>query len=147
MKLDGLQADGKDYRRTSRFSGGVAQGAGEASFREAFLPEDAAIAESAGSTFGTRLVAGPREREIHAQGMAGPDNLGLGHPDQGCVNLEPAPAFHAGLRGQVRHLLEGLDVLGTAIWVPGVIEDVGSEEHVLSAEDLGPAQRVGENDR
>src|SRR2546425_7343560 len=70
-----LVRDGGDH--TSRhhtwadpLSGGVAPGVGEPSFREAFLPQDAAIAESAGSTVGTRLVAGPREREINAQGMA-----------------------------------------------------------------------------
>jgi hypothetical protein len=42
-------------------SGGVAQRVHEAGVRETFLPEDATIAEAAGSTVGTRLVAGPRE--------------------------------------------------------------------------------------
>src|SRR5712691_6317350 len=55
-------------------SGGVAQRVYEAGFREPFFPEGATIAEAAGSTVWTRLVAGPREREVHAQGMAGADN-------------------------------------------------------------------------
>src|SRR5437867_8944688 len=48
---------------------GVAQGVHEAGFRKTFLSEDATIAEPAGSTVGTRLVAGPREREVNAQSM------------------------------------------------------------------------------
>ena len=56
-------------------------------------------------------------------------------------------ALHAGLRGEVGHLLEGRDVFGAAVGITRVIQRIHAKENILGAKDLGPREREREEDR
>src|SRR5439155_390342 len=76
-----------------------------------------------------------------------PDDLGFRQADQRRVDRQPLPPLHARLGRQVSHALEGLDVLGSAIGVPGKVDRRGPDEDVARRERLGPREREREEDR
>src|SRR2546430_12610982 len=59
-----------------------------------------------------------------------PDDLGFRQADQRRVDRQPLPPLHARLGRQVSHALEGLDVLGPAIGIPGKVDRRGPDEDV-----------------
>ena len=65
----------------------------------------------------------------------------------GAWMLQPLRALDAGLGGEVRHPLEGVDVLGAAVGIAAVVERVDADEDVARAEHLGPREREREEDR
>ena len=87
-----------------------------------------------------------RQRVVHAQRHAAADDLGLGHRDQGGADRDPAP-LDGGLRRQVRHRLEGAEVLRAAVGVARVVQGVDADEDVPRVQHLRIGQRVGEEDR
>ena len=113
---------------------------------EALLAQEARVAEAAGSAVGLGLVARPRQREIHAELVGAGDDLGLGERDQRRVDAEAARALDARLGGEIGQPLEGLDELGPAIGIAGLVERVHADEDVLGAQRLGPGERVAEKD-
>src|SRR5262245_60509237 len=83
------------------------------------------------------IVTTVRQAVVKAQPQSQPDDLRLGEIDQRRVNGE-GPAFHAGLGRQPRQVLEGADVLGTAVGIAGVVERVDADENVRGANHLRP---------
>ena len=63
------------------------------------------------------------------------------------MDLDARAAFDRSFSGEVGHALECLDVFGTAIGVPGVIERVHSDEDVARFKRLCPRQSVRQKDR
>src|SRR5256886_15519489 len=76
-----------------------------------------------------------------------PDDLGFRQADQRRVDRPPLPPLPARLGRPVSHALEGLDVLGPAIGIPGKVDRRGPDEDVARRERLGPREREPEEDR
>src|SRR5262245_26246044 len=62
------------------------------------------------------------------------------------MNPQRLPPFDTSLRGQIRKLLKGRDVFGTAIRISAVIESIHSDEDVVRAAHLGPREGDREKD-
>ena len=68
-----------------------------------------------------------RQVVINAEFYAGPDDLRLGHPDQGGMYAKAAGAFDTCAGGQVGHLFEGFDIFRPAIRISAIIYGVCAE--------------------
>ncbi len=62
------------------------------------------------------------------------------------MDPEVLAALDALASREVRHLLVRLDVLGSAVRIPAVVERVDADEDVLGLEDLRPREREGQED-
>lgn len=56
-------------------------------------------------------------------------------------------SFHAGFGGEVSHTFKGLDELGPAIRVAGVVESVDTDKNVVRFQDFGPGERDSKKHR
>ncbi len=98
---------------------------------EAFLPQQAGVTLAARCARGRRVcVATAREGVIDSQFNSAGDDLRLGESNERRVNLELLAALDTGFGGKVRHLLEGRDEFGTAIWISGIVQRVDAKEEV-----------------
>ena len=94
-----------------------------------------------------RRRARPRERgrsrsssgRSRARARPARDDLPLGHLEKRRADAEADRPFDAGLRGEIRRALEGLQKLRTAVRIARVVQGVGAQEDVRSAES-GSAQ-------
>ncbi len=93
-----------------------------------------------------RVVAGNREAEVQPERRCPGDDFRFRHRKERGAYAE-APALHAGLRPEVRRPLESLEKLGPAVRITGVVEGVGADEHVGRPDDLGPGNRVRQEER
>src|SRR5215471_17876377 len=118
----------------------------EARLGEALLAQEARIAEAAGAAVGLGRIAGPGQGEVHPELVGAGHDLSLAQGDERGVDAEAALAFHAGLRGEIRQALEGLNELRTAIGIARVVEGVDADEDVLCLLHLGPPEGMGEED-
>ena len=109
-------------------------------------PKATGVTDPTGGAIVIKGITGHGFTEIDAQIGSDADNIGLAHPDQGGLDPEPLP-FHAGLGRQVGKPLEGLYELRTAIRVTRVVNRVGAYINVLGPQDLGPAERHGQEYR
>src|SRR5688572_1754494 len=93
------------------------------------------------------LVAGHRDRIVHAQGPSQADDVGLAQLDQRCADKERLEPFGPGTRRQVRHALEGGDVLRTAVRIAGVVDCIHADKDIVRAEHFAPREREGQEHR
>ena len=84
--------------------------------------------------------------ERHAKISAQTHDIGLGKLNERRANRDAGPSFDAGFRGQITHVLEGLNELGPAIGIAGIIESVDADEDVVGLEHFGPGEGEGEED-
>ena len=80
------------------------------------------------------------EGVVDAKFQALLDDLALGHFDEGCMDFEFRGAFHSGFGGEVRHLLERLNIFRAAVGVAGVVDDGDADENILRSGDLRRCQ-------
>ena len=97
-------------------------------------------AGATGAAFVISLIARHGERVIDAQRRTGANDVGLGECDDGRVDGEPL-ALHRGARREVRHGFIGLDIVGPAIRVTGVIHCVRAKKNIVRAEHFRVGQR------
>jgi len=105
---------------------GRGDGIDEACLREALLAELTGVAEATGAAIGFGLVAGPGEREIHAELVGAGHDLRLGLRDEWRVYAVTAPSLDPRLGRQVRQALEGLDEFRAAVRIAGVVEGLAN---------------------
>src|SRR5256885_11773618 len=103
---------------------GLSERIADAGLPEPLLTEQTGVAFSARPAVGPRVIAAPGQREIDAEVDGAPDDLRLGQRDQRRVDRESAGTFGAGLGSEVRQMLEGVDVLRTAVRVSGAVQRV-----------------------
>ena len=140
---------------------------GDAGFSETPRSQLASVASPTRSTIGGRVIATQRHGEVDAERATrtirvvtalrdrvvdaelepAADDALLRELHQRRMDLQPLRALDAGLRGQVGHPLEGLDVLRPAIRIPAVVERVDTHEHVARAQRLGIRKRERQEDR
>src|SRR5204862_6157639 len=97
--------------------GAVARRMRDAGLCEAPATQHARVAAAARRAVRRRVVAGERERGVHAEGGALGDDLGLAQVDERRVDLQLLAPLRAGLRREVGHPLVGADVFGTAVGI------------------------------
>src|SRR5579864_2571164 len=94
----------------------VARGIGNARRVEPVAAQAARVAPPAGAPLGIGVVAGDREGKVHAALGALADDLRLGHAHERRLDRDGVPLDRA-LGGEVRHALEGTQVIGPAIGI------------------------------
>src|SRR6187431_239910 len=112
---------------------------------EPLLPEDTRVAVAAGPPVRRRIVAAPRDPIVHPQPLPQLHDLRLAEADQWGMDPEKPP-LDAGAGGEVRHPLEGLDVLRPAVRVAAVVQGICADEDVGRLQYFGPAHGEGEED-
>src|SRR5262249_56731777 len=114
--------------------------------REALLAQEARVAEPTGAAVRFGRVAGPGQREIHAELVGARNDLSLAEGDERRVDAKAAATFDAGLRGEIGEALEGFDELRTAVGIARVVEGVDADEDVLRPLHLRPPQGMREEE-
>src|SRR4051812_11726710 len=99
-------------------------------------PENARIAFSACIAEGRRVITTGGHTVIHAQLQPARDDLRLTHPEKRGMNLELLFALDRRLGRQVRHILESLNELRTAIRISAVINCIHAQEDVTCTSHL-----------
>ena len=122
------------------------QRVGNACFLKALGAQDTAVALSARRAMRERIVATVGQAVIEAQRQTAADDLRLRQRDQRSTNVKAA-AVDARFRGQSRHPLERLDVLGPAVWIAGVVQRIDADEEVAGAQHFSPRQRQRQEHR
>src|SRR5438067_3580659 len=120
----------------------VARRIGHARLGEALATETARVAAAAGAARRVGVVAGHREREIHAELGATAHDVGLAHAHDRRLDRDSLSLDRA-LGAEIGHLGEGGEELGSAVRIPRVVDRVHADEDRLRAGDL----RVGECER
>lgn len=86
---------------------------------------------AAGAAVGGGVVTGMGQLVRYAEAQAFADDGGFGELDQRGVDVESlGGGLDAGFGAQVGDFLEGLDELGPAIGVAGVIDGVDADEDI-----------------
>src|SRR5215213_7592310 len=131
----------------SRGPRAVARGVGNPGLVEPFSTKLTGVAVAASEAVGGGIVAAQRERVVDAEGASELDDLALAEMEQRRLDAHGRGTLDAAARGEVGHVLERLDVLGTAIGIARVVERVDADEDVGGAEYLRPGEAEGEEDR
>src|SRR2546421_163241 len=95
-----------------------------AGFAESFEPELTRVADSA--RLRSAEVARPRELPGNSELLALPDDVRLGHVDQGSADLDDV-AFDASLRTEAGDLPEGRVILRAAVRISRVVDLIGGD--------------------
>ena len=88
-----------------------------------------------------RVVTTGGHGVVHTQRETKPDDLGLGHVQQGSMNSDPAP-FDTFAGRQVGHRLECLKVLGSTIGIAAVVQGIHANENIAGLQDLRAGQGI-----
>jgi large-conductance mechanosensitive channel len=112
--------------RTRRADLATVQRVAHAGFREASFSQSARIASVTGAL--TAGVAAPGQIPRDAQALAQADDLPLRHPQQRGAHLHRSTRLHPVLRRKPGQSLEGREVGGPTIWIPGVVDRVCPED-------------------
>src|SRR3989454_11580102 len=123
---------------------GVRQWILHTGFAKSFEPELTRIADSARPR--PAEVARPRELPGNPELFALPDDVRLGHVDQGSADLDDV-AFDAPLRPEAGDLAEGRVVLRTAVRISRIVELIGRDHDRPRGGWLPPAPGGGPPDR
>src|SRR5215212_11038009 len=91
-------------------------------------PQLARVAVAARLAVRSGVVAARRHAVVDAEARAEVDYLALREVEQGGADAHARRTLDAGLGRQVRHPLEGLDVLRAAVRVAGKVEGVHADE-------------------
>src|SRR5574340_747472 len=100
---------------------GIPRGIGHPGLRESLAAQAAGVAHTAGAPVSIGLVAAHGLAVVDAEFDATADDLRLRQMLQRCVDAE-IRTFDAGAGGEVGHALEGLDELGAAAGIAGIID-------------------------
>lgn len=119
---------------------------GYVGFREAFCPEDAGVATTAGPVIRSRIVATVSQSKVYAKFYRLPDDIRLRHGLQWRLDPQDSRSVNSCLSGQVRHLLEGSDKLRTTIRIPRIVDGIHSDKNVGGACHLGVRQSQRKED-
>src|SRR3989454_2130848 len=104
----------------------IDDGVGHLSFGEALAAQPATVAAAARAPLLVRVVAAMVQVKRRFEGQAPPDDIRLGHPEQGRLHAN-RPAFHADFRSQLGQGFKRAKVLWTAIGVAAVVQHIGPE--------------------
>ena len=121
-------------------AGLVGRGVGQTVLGKRSQAQKAGIAVTARLASGCRVIAGPRQRVVDAQGEPTANRLALGDLDERRMDTESI-ALDAALRSEIGHGLERTNVLGTAIWIAAVVERIDPDEDVVGLQHLGVRER------
>src|SRR2546422_5348132 len=122
------------------------QGIGDAELLEPLGAQQARVAPQARRAILPGVVAAAGERVVDAELDAAAQDAGLGELDERGVDLQPR-ALDAGPGRELRHLLEGREILRPAVRVAAVVERVHADEAIVRLQGLRPGEREAEEDR
>src|SRR5579859_1646972 len=114
--------------------------------RKSSRPDLTRLAMAAGCAVRRGIVTTERQIVVNAELQPFLYDVGLAQVNQRRVNRQALLVFDAGFRREICHPLKGGDVFWAAVGIARVVECIDADEDVLSAQDLGPREREGQED-